>query len=177
MIGLIWNCQGLGIGSKVQFLRELIKDEKVDFIGLQETLRSHFSEAWLTSLAGIKPFAWFSAPPNGRSGGLLVGFNTDVFDVRENEIGEFMIRTLIYHREKISSGTLLMCMGLLRRRISADSSVSSRPFAREVVPLCLWAVISISLEKQRRKTSMEELISGVSFLIVSLSKMGLWSLI
>jgi hypothetical protein len=29
-----------------------------------------------------------------------VGFNTDVFDVRENEIGEFMIRTLIYHREK-----------------------------------------------------------------------------
>ena len=100
MIGLIWNCQGLGIGSKVQFLRELIKDEKVDFIGLQETLRSHFSEAWLTSLAGIKPFAWFSAPPNGRSGGLLVGFNTDVFDVRENEIGEFMIRTLIYRREK-----------------------------------------------------------------------------
>jgi hypothetical protein len=82
MIGLIWNCQGLGIGSKVQFLRELIKDEKVDFIGLQETLRSNFSEFWLNSLAGNKSFAWFSAPPIGRSGGLLVGFNADVFDVR-----------------------------------------------------------------------------------------------
>jgi hypothetical protein len=121
MIGLIWNCQGLGIGSKVQFLKELIKDEKIDFIGLQETQRSHFSESWLTSLAGSKPFAWFSAPPNGRSGGLLMGFNTDVFDVRENEIGEFMIRTLIFHREKISSGTLSMYMVLLRRKINADS--------------------------------------------------------
>jgi hypothetical protein len=49
-----------------------------------------------------------------------VGFNADVFDVRENEIGEFVIRTLIYHREKISSGILLMCMGLLRRKINAD---------------------------------------------------------
>jgi exonuclease III len=100
MIGLIWNCQGLGNSSKVQFLKELIRDEKIDFIGLQETQRSHFSYSWLASLAGSKPFAWFSAPPNGRSGGLLVGFNTDVFDVRENEIGEFMIRTLILHREQ-----------------------------------------------------------------------------
>jgi hypothetical protein len=63
MIGLIWNCQGLGNSSKAQFLKELIRDEKVDFIGLQ-------------------------------------GFNTNVFDVRENEIGEFMIRTLIFHKEK-----------------------------------------------------------------------------
>jgi hypothetical protein len=143
MIGLIWNCQGLGIGSKVQFLKELIRDEKIDFIGLQETQRSHFSESWLTSLAGSKPFAWFSAPPNGRSGGLLVGFNTDVFDVRENEIGEFMIHTLIFHREKISSETLLMCMVLLRRRMNADSCVNSRLFAREVVLLCSWEVILI----------------------------------
>jgi hypothetical protein len=37
MIGLIWNCQGLGRTSKVEFLKELIRDEKVDFIGLQET--------------------------------------------------------------------------------------------------------------------------------------------
>jgi hypothetical protein len=37
MIGLIWNCQGLRRSSKFDFLRELIRDEKVDFIGLQET--------------------------------------------------------------------------------------------------------------------------------------------
>jgi hypothetical protein len=37
MIGLIWNYQGLGRSAKFDFLREIIRDEKVDFIGLQKT--------------------------------------------------------------------------------------------------------------------------------------------
>jgi hypothetical protein len=37
MIGLIWNRQGLGRSTKFDFLKEIIRDEKVDFIGLQET--------------------------------------------------------------------------------------------------------------------------------------------
>jgi exonuclease III len=100
MIGLIWNCQGLGRISKFEFLKELIRDEKVDFIGMQETKKNHFMDSLLSSLAGNKLFAWFSSPPNGRSGGLLVGFKSEVFDVREHEAGEFMIRTLVLHREK-----------------------------------------------------------------------------
>jgi hypothetical protein len=44
--------------------------------------------------------AWFSSPPNGKSGGLLVGFNSEVFDVRDHEAGEFMIHTLVLHKEK-----------------------------------------------------------------------------
>jgi hypothetical protein len=137
MIYLIWNCQGLGNNSKVQFLKELIRDEKVDFIGLQETQKSQFSDSWLSSIAGNKSFAWFSAPPNGRSGILLVGFNSEVFDVREHETGEFMIRTLVLHREKkILSGILLTCMVLLKRRIKADLCVSFHHFAREAMFPC-----------------------------------------
>ena len=37
MIGLIWNYQGPGRSAKFDFLREIIREEKVDFIGLQET--------------------------------------------------------------------------------------------------------------------------------------------
>jgi hypothetical protein len=37
MIGLIWNCQGLGKEVKIEFLKELIRKERIDFIGLQET--------------------------------------------------------------------------------------------------------------------------------------------
>jgi hypothetical protein len=62
--------------------------------------KKQFSNSWLASIAGSKLFAWFSSPPNGQCGGLLVGFNSDVFDVREHETGEFMIRTLVLHREK-----------------------------------------------------------------------------
>jgi hypothetical protein len=104
---------------------------------------SPFSDSLLASLVGSKLFAWFFASPNGRSGGLLVGFNTDVFDVREHKTGEFMIRTLIFHRKKISFGTLLTCMVLLRRRTKADFYVNYRLFAQEVVFLCSLEAILI----------------------------------
>jgi exonuclease III len=100
MRGLIWNCQGLGRSTKFDFLREIIREEKIDFVGLQETKKDHFNDSLLSSLAGSKLFAWFSSPPNGRSGGLLVGFNSEVFDAREFEPGEFLTRSLVLHREK-----------------------------------------------------------------------------
>jgi hypothetical protein len=80
-----------------------------------------------------------------------VGFNSDVFDVREFEAGEFLIRTLVLHREKILFGILSMCMGLLKRNIKADSSVNCLQFAREVRSPCLLVVTLTSSEKLRKK--------------------------
>jgi hypothetical protein len=37
MIGLIWNCQGLGKDVKIEFLKDIIRKAKNDFIGFQET--------------------------------------------------------------------------------------------------------------------------------------------
>jgi hypothetical protein len=45
MIDLSWNCQGLGKAVKFEFLKELIREEKIDFIGLQETNKKNFSDA------------------------------------------------------------------------------------------------------------------------------------
>ena len=61
MRGLIWNCQGLGRDIKFDFLREIIREEKIDFVGLQETKKEHFNDSLLSSLAGSKLFAWFSS--------------------------------------------------------------------------------------------------------------------
>ncbi|KAL5663980.1 hypothetical protein ACJX0J_024088, partial [Zea mays] len=47
-----------------------------------------------------KNFTWISSPPKGRSGGLLVGFNTDIFDVISQDTSEFMISCLIHHKYK-----------------------------------------------------------------------------
>jgi exonuclease III len=142
MIGLIWNCQGLGRDSKFDFLRELIRDEKVDFIGLQETKKNHFKDSLLSSLAGNKFFAWFSSPPNGRSGGLLVGFNSEVFDIREHEAGEFMIRTLVLHREKNLIWNFVNVYGAAQKEhksrfLSELSAVCSRSQVPFVTPLVL----------------------------------------
>jgi hypothetical protein len=136
MIGLVWNYRGLGNVSKSEFLKELIKDEKVDFIGLQETNRKTFSDTWLNSIGGNKIFVSFSSPPDVRSGGLLVGFNSEIFDVRGQEYGEFMIRTLILHREKNSFGNLLMCMEPLKMTTKTCSLVNFLPSALEVSSPC-----------------------------------------
>ena len=39
MIGVIWNCQGLGKSVKSEFLRDVIMKEKVNFIGLKKPTR------------------------------------------------------------------------------------------------------------------------------------------
>jgi exonuclease III len=99
MIGLIWNCQGLGKDVKIKFLKDTLRKEKIDFIGLQETNKKPFEDSWLNSISGNRNFAWFWTHANGRSGGLLVGFDGDVFDVREKEMGDFMIKILVVHKE------------------------------------------------------------------------------
>jgi exonuclease III len=99
MIGLIWNCQGLGKGIKIEFLKELIRKERIDFIGLQETNKKAFEDSWLNFINGNRNFARFWTPAKGRSGGLLVGVNAEVFDIREVEKGDFMIKVLLVHKE------------------------------------------------------------------------------
>lgn len=54
MIGIVWNCQGLRKQGKIEFLKELICDEKADFIGLQETMKKNFSQSWLDAISGGK---------------------------------------------------------------------------------------------------------------------------
>ena len=61
MIGVIWNCQGLGKPGKFEFLRELITRHKADFIGLQETKRKEFDQRWFEAINPQKKFE----PPFG----------------------------------------------------------------------------------------------------------------
>jgi hypothetical protein len=50
MIGLIWNCQGLGKDVKSEFLKEIMRKERFDFIGLQETNKKNFEESLLNTI-------------------------------------------------------------------------------------------------------------------------------
>jgi exonuclease III len=100
MIGVVWNCQGLVKPGKFEFLRELITKHKVDFFGLQETKRKKFDQNLFEALNPQRNFFWISSPPRGRSGGLLVGINSDIFDIINQDIREFMIICSIHHKSK-----------------------------------------------------------------------------
>ena len=57
-----------------------------------ETGRSNFAIPFLRDLANGKDFAWFCLPPHGRSGGILVGINTQTIIVNKVECGDFCVK-------------------------------------------------------------------------------------
>jgi hypothetical protein len=89
----------LGKDIKIEFLKELIRKERIDFIGIQETNKKSFDDSWLQSISSNRNFAWVWSPAKGRSGGLLVGLDADVFDIRQVDKGDFMIKVLVAHKE------------------------------------------------------------------------------
>jgi hypothetical protein len=86
--GLFWNSDGFGDIAKHLFVKEQLREEKLDFIVLLETRRSHFSIPFLKNLANGLDFSWFCLPPHGRSGGILVGINNATLQVGIVQTGD-----------------------------------------------------------------------------------------
>jgi hypothetical protein len=65
----------------------------LDFIALLEGNREiKFCNSFLNQLAGPFNFSWFCLPPQGRSGGILVGVNSDTTEVLKVTTGDFCVR-------------------------------------------------------------------------------------
>jgi hypothetical protein len=63
------------------FVKEAIREYRLDFIALLETGRSNFSNSCIAGLSGGADFAWFCLPPIRRSGGILVGINVSTLQI------------------------------------------------------------------------------------------------
>ena len=95
---MFWNVSGIGKDNKKIFIRENINNRKLDFIGIQETIKDNFSKTELHNLCGGRNFQWKWSQPRGRSGGILVGINCDNFDIINVEIGVYFIRILVFDK-------------------------------------------------------------------------------
>jgi exonuclease III len=90
--GINWNSRGFGDTAKYLFVKEAIQKYKLDFIALLETERSNFSIPCLNQLAAGYNFSWICLPPHGRSGGILVGINSDTLQVLKVSTGDFCVK-------------------------------------------------------------------------------------
>ena len=75
MRALFWNIRGFGHDGRRRQLVEYIRDEHIDIIAIQETMRTDFCLPELDSLSSHL-FAWHWLPSsgnNGHSGGILLG--------------------------------------------------------------------------------------------------------
>jgi len=82
-------------------VREYIFNEKVDIVGLQETVKHDFADHELCELAGGANFTWFWLAAKGKSGGILLGVKVDSLEVENHEIKEFSIGATI--RDRLSN--------------------------------------------------------------------------
>jgi exonuclease III len=48
MIGAFWNVRGLNKEGRLQWLADFLKDNNLDFVGLQETKKENFEESFLS---------------------------------------------------------------------------------------------------------------------------------
>jgi hypothetical protein len=71
---------------------DLVKEQNLSFIAISETVRRSFTDPFLRNLSGGKNFLWHCKEPDGRSGGILLGVDLDVFDIGGIDEGEFYVK-------------------------------------------------------------------------------------
>jgi exonuclease III len=78
MIGATWNVRGLNKRGKLQCITDFVEDNKLDFVGFQETKKDKFDDSFLNQVH--KDFIWNYVPTTGTAGGFLVGLNSTKFE-------------------------------------------------------------------------------------------------
>jgi len=73
MIGAFWNIRGLNKEGRLQCITDFVKDNHLDFVGLQETKKESFQDSFLNYVNS--GFCWHCLPAVGTAGGILVGLN------------------------------------------------------------------------------------------------------
>jgi hypothetical protein len=92
MKGIFWNSRGLRDLAKHDFLHNISLEKDLDFIAILVTNKNNFLDECLDIFCCGKVFLWHCIPPNGRSGGILIGVNALVFEVQSCLSGEFFVK-------------------------------------------------------------------------------------
>ena len=100
MRGLIWNCRGIKKSGVSTFLNNLIFEHKFHFIGLQETQQADIDDKTIRLIDPAGNYLWKWIPSKGKSGGILSGINTDIYDVGSFHEGKYILQLNIFDRER-----------------------------------------------------------------------------
>lgn len=109
--GLVWNCRGLRKKGVATFLKNLIYQYKFHFIGLQETMVKDCDEKLLKKFDSQQEYLWLYNSVIGRSGGILVGVKTDLYDVGSFQQGDFMLQMNLWDKINKIKWNLLIVYG------------------------------------------------------------------
>lgn len=88
---------GLNQRGKLQCIADFVNENKLDFVGLQETKKDSFNDSFLAQVH--KEFVWDYLPVEGTAGGILIGLNGNKFEAlawrKTKSCVAFMIRNVV----------------------------------------------------------------------------------
>lgn len=80
---LYWNVRGLGDVRKRGMIKDILKKIGPDMVVIQETKKENFDRKDVSSIWGSKFKEWVFLPSLGRSGGMVVVWNTKSVEVSD----------------------------------------------------------------------------------------------
>jgi hypothetical protein len=128
MNGMFKNSRGLRDLAKHLHIADRCRDHNLDFVAISETGKRDYSQSLLNRLSGGIDFEWFSRPPRGRFGGMLVGVRSDTMEVLASLDGDYHIKLTIRNKADNFIWSLVAVYGAAQDEFKAD-------FLRELVNL------------------------------------------
>lgn len=95
---MFWNVRGLGTVHRRSYVKAHILQEDLDIVALQETIKQGFSDKELKEMSGVHDFHWIWSPAKGHSGGLILGYKTELFELEQEEFSGYFIGVLLRNR-------------------------------------------------------------------------------
>ena len=86
-----WNVRGTGSYRKRRSIKEIICKEDPDIVVLQEVKKEFVDRRFVASVWRSRFKEWLLLPSIGRSGGILMMWDTRRVKITENLIGDFSI--------------------------------------------------------------------------------------
>ena len=133
---LFWNVRGLGKDSRRRQVKEFIEQHNLGVVGLQETIRDSFDDIELRELVGNRDFSWKWLPTQGRSGGILMGVDQSVLEMKDANILSYCIAMTIRDRRSNFRWVMVTVYGLVNHDLCND-------FLVEIGTICAQSVLPI----------------------------------
>ena len=103
--------RGFGHAGWRTQLKEFIRNEEIDVVGLHETIKADFIHRDLLAVDPLEHFVWHWVPAVGHSGGLLLGVNLVCFEVVAWDAGRFFLSTHVRHRATLQEWEVIVVYG------------------------------------------------------------------
>jgi hypothetical protein len=107
MKGVFWNIRGLNRFGRNLSLGSIIRDNGLDFMGVQETKKEEFIPSFLKNLITPATFQWHFLPAKRTAGGILLGVRESL-GVSNVSILKYCVSCMLMDKRKNFSWKLVV---------------------------------------------------------------------